>query len=99
MIRYRSPLLNFLEITFAAYYWLIVLRIIFSWLPRPSGKLLKDIYKFVYDLTEPVLAYFRKLIPPIMIGSMGFDITPIIALFLLQFLQRLVFSILIRLSF
>lgn len=98
MTFYRQPIFNFIEIVFRAYYWLLIIRILMSWLPSPSGGPIKKIYQFVYDLTEPLLAFLRRRIPLIMMGSVGLDISPIIAIFLLSFLQKLVFAILIRLS-
>ena len=46
----------------------------------------------LYRLTEPIMAPFRQLIPPL--GM--FDLSPIILIFLLHFVQNAVYSILIR---
>ncbi|MDI6799306.1 MAG: YggT family protein [Actinomycetota bacterium] len=98
MTFYRQPIFNFIEIAFRAYYWLLIIRILMSWVPSPSEGPIRKIYQFVYDLTEPLLSFLRKRIPLITMGSVGLDISPIIAIFLLSFLQQLVFAILIRLS-
>jgi YggT family protein len=61
-----------------------------SWFPMQQGGVLSDIYDAFGKLCEPFLTPFRKLIPPI--GGMV-DITPIIALLVLQFGVRFIVSL------
>ncbi|MDP6776767.1 MAG: YggT family protein [Candidatus Latescibacteria bacterium] len=68
---------------------LIVARIVISWLPFARGSRLMAT---LYGLTEPVMAPFRQLIPPL--GM--FDLSPIILIFLLNFVQSAIHRILIR---
>jgi YggT family protein len=67
-------------------YWVILfIRIILSWVTMagsPPASLAPAI-RIVYELTEPVLGFFRRLIPPL--GM--FDISPIIVFILLNVLQ------------
>lgn len=56
-----------------------------SWLPTDRG-ILADIYRVLGKVCDPYLNLFKRLIPPI--GGMV-DITPIIALLVLQFAVRL----------
>ena len=65
-------------------YWIILLiRVLVSWFPiDPYNR----IVRLLYDLTEPVLAPIRSILPPI--GMM--DFSPLVALLLLSFLQQLV---------
>lgn len=58
---------------------LIFMRIVVSWGASPTNRLLH----FLIRVTEPVLAPFRRIIPPL--GM--FDISPIIVLLLLDLLQ------------
>ncbi|HZH34013.1 MAG TPA: YggT family protein [Pyrinomonadaceae bacterium] len=71
----------------AIYSLLIVIRIVFSWFMNFTNPLMR----FLIRITEPILAPFRRIIPPI--GM--FDISPIILLFLLNFLQAAVYGVLI----
>jgi YggT family protein len=71
----------------AIYSLLIVVRIVFSWVMSYSNPVLR----FLIRVTEPILGPFRRIIPPL--GM--FDISPIIVLFLLGFLQTAVAGVLI----
>lgn len=70
-----------------AYSLIILVYCIFTWFPIPASGIIADIKKFFAMLSEPYLKLFRRLIPPI--GG-AVDITPIIALFVLQFVVSLV---------
>ena len=45
------------------YIVVLFVRAIFSWFPPPSGGL-ATFYRILLDLTEPVLAPLRRVIPP-----------------------------------
>jgi YggT family protein len=74
--------------------WLIIIRALLSWVnPDPYNV----IVQFIYKLTEPLLAPFRRLVPAY---SIGIDFSPIFALlaiwFLKLFLIRTLFGIAMR---
>lgn len=72
------PILNFYGILIFAY-------VIMSWFVRPgSGGLLGDIYGVLRQLCEPYVGLFRRILPPVMIGSAGLDFSPLVALVVLQ---------------
>ena len=66
-------------------YWLILARIILSFIAvNPHGNsTLNQARKVVYNLTEPIMAPFRKIIPPVRLGGGYLDLTPIIVIVLL----------------
>ena len=64
------------------YSMVIVIYCILTWVPMNGGGILMDVKAFFEKITEPYLNLFRKWIPPI--GGVV-DITPIIALLVLQF--------------
>lgn len=77
-----EALIPILDIMFTAAYWLIIIRAIISWVnPDPYNPLVQ----FLYKATEPMLAPFRRIIPSY---SIGIDVSPIIAILILLFLQR-----------
>ena len=64
------------------YFVLIIARVIISWVASHSRH---PLIPLVYQLTDPVLRPFSKLIPPL--G--GIDLSPLFALIALQFLMLL----------
>ena len=73
-----------------AYSMVIFVYVMLSWLPVNRG-ILADIYMVLGKLCDPYLNLFRRLVPPL--GGMV-DITPVIALLVLQFGIRLLVSLL-----
>ena len=79
-------MLTYLLIRLAdAYSLIIFVYVMMSWLPTDRG-ILADIYHVLGKVCDPYLNLFKRLIPPI--GGMV-DLTPIIALRVLQFGVRL----------
>ncbi|PCJ19384.1 MAG: hypothetical protein COB02_08335 [Candidatus Cloacimonadota bacterium] len=62
--------------------------IIFSWIPVQEGDALFSVKSMLYELTEPIFAPFRAILPPI--G--GFDFSIILVLVALNAFQGAVFS-------
>lgn len=73
-----------------AYTTVIFVYVIMSWIPNSSG-IVGEVYRVLGKICDPYLNLFKRLIPPI--GGM-IDITPIIALVVLQFVVRLVLGFL-----
>lgn len=73
---------------FQIYFYMILVYVLMSWLPNVRESFIGEL---LGKLVEPYLAPFRRFIPPIM-GMI--DISPIIALFVLQLAQRGVYAIL-----
>jgi YggT family protein len=72
--------------------YLIVLfaRVLLSWFPISPGGAMSSIADILVTLTEPVLGPLRRAIPPVRMGTMGLDVSPLIAFFGVIFLQQLV---------
>ena len=62
------------------YLILLFARIIMSWFPISPGGAMAQIFSFLYTITEPVLGPIRRAIPPISMGGMGLDLSPIIVI-------------------
>lgn len=73
-----------------AYSMIIFVYVLMSWLPTSRG-IIADIYSVLGRICDPYLDLFKKLIPPL--GGM-IDITPIIALLVLQFGATLIATLL-----
>jgi YggT family protein len=75
-----SYLAEFINLLFTALSLAIFGRVIMSWI-SPNGE--NHITQFLDQITEPILAPIRKVVPPL--GM--FDLTPMIALILLQMIR------------
>ena len=70
------------------YFFAILARILLSWFPVSPDGPVASIFSFLYAITEPVLGPLRRALPPIAMGGMGLDLSPIIVTFVLQLFIR-----------
>lgn len=73
-----------LELLFNIYFYAILISAVMSWVPMPHGY--NPAVKMLYELTEPLLSLFRRLLPPM--G--GIDLSPLMVLVGLQFTKMVV---------
>jgi YggT family protein len=66
---------------------LILARVLLSWIPMDRDN---PLIAFVYNITEPILGPIRRMVPSV--G--GLDLSPIIALVLLEVVQRVLLTML-----
>jgi len=70
---------------------LILVYVLLSWVMVAGGRgAVYDVYRMLGTVCEPYLGLFRRILPPIMIGGGGVDLSPIIGYFVLQILANLV---------
>jgi len=70
-----------LDIVLTIYMWIIIIRALLSWVnPDPYN----PIVQFLHTITEPVLYRVRKALP---MPGVGLDLSPIIVLLAILFLQ------------
>jgi YggT family protein len=81
------------DLAFEVYIWLIIIRALLSWIPISSTKIWHSLYKFVYEVTEPLLRLLRRLILPLGTGGLALDVSPFFAILLLEVLRRLVLTL------
>lgn len=66
------------------YMLVLVVRAVMSWFPPPaSGSIVAQVQRVLYDVTEPVLAPLRRVIPPAGMFDLSF-----LVLFLVLILLR-----------
>jgi YggT family protein len=86
-----STLITIVSWTFQIYEFIILIRVLLSWVNinpyHPAIRIL-------YQITDPVLQPLRRIIPPI--GG-TIDISPVVALIILEITHRIVVSILVGL--
>lgn len=87
-----SALYQVIHLVFQIYTLIVIARALVSWVnPDPYN----PIVRFLYNVTEPVLARMRRYLP-LQIG--GFDLTPIVLLIALSVVEQLLLRLLVQLS-
>jgi YggT family protein len=89
-----DPLIQVVVIALDLYIWAIIISAILSWLVHfgvvnPSNQFIRMIGEFLWRITEPALRPLRRLIP----NLGGIDITPVILILLIFFLQRVLMNV------
>ena len=72
------------------YIFVIFIRLIMSWFPPTPGTTYQQIYDAFVTVTEPVLAPVRAIMPPMRMGAMALDLSPIVVLLGLQLISRII---------
>jgi YggT family protein len=88
-----EALAEILNLGLTIYMWLIIAQAVLSWVnPDPYN----PIVRFLYKVTEPVLNWVRQRLP-VVIG--GLDLSPILVLLAIVFLQKFLVATLLELAF
>jgi len=59
-------------------------RIIFSWIPIAGNSPVATVGTILIRITEPVMGPLRRALPPLRLGGVSLDLSPIIVLVLVQ---------------
>lgn len=84
-------LLDVILLALQIYTWILIAAAILSWLVafnvvNPRNDIVRAIWNFVYQATEPVLRPIRNILP----NLGGIDVSPIILLLIIFFIQRVI---------
>jgi YggT family protein len=87
-----NPFLWLISTLIQLYIWILIANAVLSWLVafnvvNPSNNVVRTIGETLYRLTEPALRPIRQILPSL--G--GLDISPVILIILLIFVQRFLF--------
>jgi YggT family protein len=74
--------MGLLNIALNLYELIIFVRVILSWV---NADPYNQIVRFIYNITEPVLAPIRQLLPT---ERIGIDFSPLIVILIIQLIQR-----------
>jgi YggT family protein len=85
-----SSIALFVNIFVSVYILTIFLYIILSWIRVPYS--LQPVQRFLYDVCEPYLALWRRLLPFLRVGM--FDLSPMIAIIALIVVRQVATSLL-----
>lgn len=91
-----SAVARIVTLAFQIYEFLILIRVLLSWVNvNPYGRAVNHpLVDLLHRLTEPVLAPLRRLIPPV--GG-ALDLSPVVALILLELLRQVISRLLLSL--
>jgi YggT family protein len=64
-------------------------RIVLSWFPPSGPGALETIRLALFRVTEPVLGPIRNLLPPVRMGGMGLDLSPVIVFLIIEVLSAI----------
>ncbi len=88
-----EALVEVLNLGLTIYMWIIVARAVISWVsPDPYN----PVVRFLYNATEPVLGWVRRHVP-IVFG--GLDLSPVLVLVVIVFLQKFLIVSLMELAY
>jgi YggT family protein len=85
---FTYQLIQIVNIAFQVLIYLIIARCILSFIRHNPYN---PIIKFIYDVTEPIMAPFRRLLPM----GYGIDFSPILAVFALGLLHKLLVQLIL----
>jgi len=88
-----DSLANFVRVFLWVYTLLLFGYILTSWVRLPYRPWLNRVQKFLYDVCDPYLRLFRRVLPPL--GPL--DLSPMVAIFVLLILSNVLTSLLERL--
>ena len=87
-VSYR--MIGFVDWLLLVYMWILIISALISWVsPDPRNPLVR----FMRQVTEPVLAPIRNLLPPWKTG--GLDFSPMIVVIGIQFVRSVVLPMLV----
>ena len=64
-------------------------RVLLSWFPLNPHGAMATVAGFLYTVTDPVMKPVRRMIPAARFGGMALDFSPVIVIFGIVFLQRM----------
>ena len=90
-------LLSFISLLLTLYIYILFAAAVMSWLiafnvVNPRNQFVAMLAEFLYRITEPVLRPIRRLLP----NLGGIDISPLIVIVIIVFIQLVVLPVLLR---
>ncbi|MBC26947.1 MAG: YggT family protein [Rhodospirillaceae bacterium] len=92
-MQYGNPFLDLILVVLKLYSWALIISVILSWLiafnvVNTHSPLVSAIGRFLYRLTEPLLKPIRQFLP----DFGGIDISPVVLLLLIWFVENLLIT-------
>ena len=84
---------RFVDAVFLVYILLVLISILLSWFQLPYNPWLNRFLRFLDDVVSPYLRIFRRFLPPLRMGAVGLDLSPIVGIFVLYILRAVVLRV------
>jgi YggT family protein len=84
---------DFVNVFIGVYILVILVYIITSWIRLPYSPWLNRVQRFLYDVCDPYLRLFRRVVPPL--GPL--DLSPMLAVIVLVVIREILNELLSRL--
>jgi uncharacterized protein YggT (Ycf19 family) len=85
---------HFIDVFLYVYVLLIFVYVLTSWVRLPYSPWVRRVSDFLRDVCEPYLRLFRRILPPL--GPL--DLSPVVAIFVLFLLMRVIDELFARYS-
>ena len=82
-------MLWFICLLLQLYLFAIFGRVLLSWFPLNPQGAMATVAGFLYTVTDPVMKPVRRMLPAARFGGMALDFSPVIVIFGIIFLQRM----------
>ncbi len=82
-------MLGILCLLLTLYLFAIFGRVLLSWFPLNPHGAMATVAGFLYTVTDPVMKPVRRMLPAARFGGMGLDFSPVVVIFGIIFLQRM----------
>ncbi len=86
-----GSIVNVLVAALQFYSFLILIYVLLSWLQ--SVAFAQELRRVLGTICEPYIGLFRKIVPKVGAGGVGLDLSPLVAILVLQVIIRLVSSL------
>jgi YggT family protein len=87
----RSDVADYVQALFIVYFILIFANIVLSFVPRmPFSLWSQAVINFIRETTDPYINIFRRILRPIGGGPIALDLSPMVAIIVLFFLDRII---------
>lgn len=69
--------------------WVVLIWVVLSWIPTPAGHPLQSAKELLNRVMSPMLRPFRNFLPPVRMGTVGIDLSPVALLVAVFILERI----------
>ena len=70
--------------------WAILIWVVLSWIPTPDGHPLRSAKDFLDRVFHPLLRPIRGMLPPVRLGGVGVDLSPLVLMIAVILVQRII---------